>query len=272
MSNNKILIFSFLFIFNLCFAVKNPLPIVDPNHIQAFETIFTLLTPYNVNNYTKIRLGKKNDGGYIVPIEMLKKLESSYTYGAGNDISFEINLSKLNKNTVIRIYDHTSNYPKVIKNNIFFKKEGLAATQTKDLNTLFNHIKENQDQDKDILLKLDIEGAEWDILDKLDKSLLNNVIMIVIEFHHFEQVNKLPLYKRVLEKLHNSFTVFHIHPNNCSFILSVNNKNFPNVIEVTYINNKYVKSKRMLGAPLSDTREITNCPGFEGHFLNFWLI
>ncbi|CDK30808.1 FkbM family methyltransferase [Candidatus Babela massiliensis] len=139
------------------------------------------------------------------------------------------------------------------------------------LNTFYNHLNENKDNDKQLLLKIDIEGAEWDILDNLNEILLTNVAVLIVEFHGFEKINDILIFKRVLKKINNIFSVFHVHGNNCSNLLSVNSKLFPNVIEVTYINNNYINSKQQLNVPLNDTDNMINCFPWQGYNLNYWL-
>ena len=47
---------------------------------------------------------------------------------------------------------------------IHFKKEGLGPDKTENCNTLENYIVQNGDKNKKLILKMDVEGAEWDAL------------------------------------------------------------------------------------------------------------
>lgn len=248
------------------------LPITKLNTIPEFNAIFSLLAPFDIDTYTRLRLGKIYDGGYIMPKELIDKIERCYTYGAGDDVSFETSLNEVNKNIITRIYDHTTSFPDTITPNVFFKKEGLAAQKEGELNTFANHLHENGDADKSLLLKLDIEGAEWDVLDKLDDELLDKAVVLIVEFHWFRFINNIQLYTRVLEKISKKFTVFDVHGNNCVPILEINGKLFPDVVEITFVNNKHVNSKTPIKTVLVDKDTTTlNCPTVDNYTLDFWL-
>ncbi|MFM7471319.1 MAG: FkbM family methyltransferase [Nodosilinea sp.] len=51
------------------------------------------------------------------------------------------------------------------------------------------------------LLKIDIEGAELDLLDSLDSSTLQSIDQLTVEFHDFIDPSQLPLVKAAISKL-----------------------------------------------------------------------
>ena len=51
------------------------------------------------------------------------------------------------------------------------------------------------------LLKIDIEGAELDLLDGLSKDFFARVATITVEFHDFLNINDLPRIKSVIQKM-----------------------------------------------------------------------
>lgn len=244
---------------------------IQPNDIKKYQKIFKLLTPYKVDDLNKIRFGNQfGDGGYIVPKELISKIERCYTYGVGADISFETYLTSFNKNIIVKMFDHTVNYPKQINSNIYFKKEGLSFKKMPDLNTLSAHLFENNDLEKKILLKIDIEGAEWDILDELNVKILQKAVIFIVELHWFHQVQNLDKFTKVLQKLNKFFTIYHLHGNNCATLLEINGKKLPDVLEVTYINNSYIFKKAPFLDPLPTPLDAGNCDPND-HMLKFWL-
>lgn len=268
------LILSFSFLTNTT-TQKNPAftdnILQKPLESPYFDEIFKLLQPQFIDNYSKIRLGKINDGGYIVPSELLDHATRCYTYGVADDISFETDLSALKEDIIIRTFDHTVSYPQEIKPNIFFKKEGLAPEKTDDKNTLLSHVTENNDIEEKIILKIDIEGAEWPALEQIsEKFLKNNVVMLVIELHWFINLNNAEKYLTILKKLDNIFKIFHFHANNCGRFFNINGKLFPNVFEVTYINKNYITSSHPDSTSLPLALDSTNCKLADDYQLNFW--
>jgi len=61
-----------------------------------------------------VRIGKNNDGGYLVCKNSLKETELLISFGIGNDFSFEENFFKLKK-VSIHAYDPSINYKFFIK-------------------------------------------------------------------------------------------------------------------------------------------------------------
>lgn len=268
MVNFQIYFFSLIIFFNV---ISEP---IDLGHIKEFNNIFKFLTPYKINNLSEIRLGRLNDGGYFVPQEMLNSIFRCYNYGVADDISFEQELVKINPRAIVRSYDHTVEYPEKINDNIFFKKEGISAYKTEQLNSLYNHLAENNDLNKNILLKMDIEGAEWEILDKINPAIFSQIPVMVVEFHWFKNTELAMYYENILNKISKYFTPFYVHGNNCSNLLKVNNKLFPDVIEATYINNKYVEIKKIRDAIIesNETVNAINSPYWEvGLKLDYWI-
>ena len=168
--------------------------------------------------YNLIRLGKNNDGGYLVEKNSLLNSESLISFGINLDWSFEKDFFKL-KDRPIHCYDHTIKYSflKKVSRNSFFKffnkkyhsisglKEifsniklyksyknffsgkvvhfesaiGLGKNLA-DMNSVFNRINSNK-----IFLKIDIEGSEYRVLHDLI-NYQNKIIGLIIEFHNVD--------------------------------------------------------------------------------------
>ncbi len=60
--------------------------------------------------YNLIRLGKNNDGGYLVSENSIKNSNKLISMGIKNDWSFERDFCKKNKNIKIYLYDNTLNF------------------------------------------------------------------------------------------------------------------------------------------------------------------
>ena len=60
------------------------------------------------SEYELIRLGRNNDGSYLVSKNLLSSSEYLITLGIGSDWSFEKDFNKKNKNTKIFCYDSNS--------------------------------------------------------------------------------------------------------------------------------------------------------------------
>ena len=120
------------------------------------------------------------------------------------------------------------------KNVQLFKKKVVKNKENSKeitLKNIFNEISEN----KNNLLKIDIEGGEYQIINEVCNES-SKIEMLIIEFHWINK-NKETFFECV-KKLNDSFQIIHIHANNYNKIKQEDY--FFDVIELTLINKKNV--------------------------------
>ena len=78
--------------------------------------------------------------------------------------------------------------------------------------TLENQIRKNGDIGRRVIIKMDIEGAEWDSLLAAPDELLSSIPQIAMEMHGFDD----PKVLKVLSKLKRNFYLVNLHFNNWS--------------------------------------------------------
>ncbi len=231
---------------------------------------FEFLRPYRVNS--KIRLGRPKDGGYVLENDSLDHIDVVYSYGVGWEVSFEKALYRRTKK-IIRVFDPTMfdlpNIPLNIKKGAFwitkylakvvyfqtylfmlpvmgyrikFYNEGLATKRVYKYDSFENHLTRFGDVGKKIMLKIDIEGGEYEILsdDRFIKAL-ENVAQIAIEIHDVEE--RFGDLEKILNKLSDRFSVVHFHANNFGGVFEIKGKMMPHTIELTLLNNSFIKNK-----------------------------
>jgi hypothetical protein len=89
-----------------------------------------------------------------------------------------------------------------------------------------------------LLLQMDIEGAEYKVLAFEDLKLIKRFAILVIEFHALQNMQFMPfseVLEAIFEKLYAHFVVVHAHPNNCCPSTQVGSVLIPNVLEVTFL-------------------------------------
>lgn len=195
--------------------------------------------------YDLLRIGKNNDGGYLVETSSIQNAKSLISFGIGKDWSFEMHLKKI-KNIPIFAYDHTieryeelpqfkSFFNKLRNNHFFRKKIGQILIENNtvsiekiinDLNLYFLGL------EVPFFLKIDIEGSEYVILDDLIK-FSKSISGIVIEFHDVH-IN-LDIILRFIKEI--DLDLCHIHANNWG---GVDSNNIPKVLELTFSRNPIV--------------------------------
>ena len=229
--------------------------------------MFNLFKIYDVG-FSKVRVGPKKDGGYILLNEHSKNINNLLSFGVEDNIDFELDFSKKFKPSFTKLYDHTvKKLPK--KNKFIFKKIGLGVKNSKNFKTLEN-ISKNFDDNN--ILKMDIEYDEWSIFERVDMNTLRKFKQIVVEFHlffleerdvdsrnkltpyfkefsknNYNKINKFLLcrYENVIKKLITNFTIFHISANNSLPLKKLFKKKFPQLLEVSFVRSDLIKQKKL---------------------------
>ena len=225
------------------------------------------LKPYHTNHSNLIRLGRKSDGGYVIDKRVIRKTRVVITCGLEAEWSFEKQFQEYNKNCKILAFDHTVNNKfwvdrflkdfvslllfrkikpyqiidvfKFVQYLIFFKGKNkhflkkIVSSKTKQNNQIT--ITEAIGDNKNIVLKVDIEGDEYKVLKEINDNF-DKLNLVIIEFHNLQK--NLKKIKDFIErtKLRN----IHINANNYGM---VDSKGIPQVIEMTLINPKKFKIK-----------------------------
>ena len=62
-----------------------------------------------------IRIGRSNDGGYVIPKKIFSICDGLLSYGINKDWSFEKDFWKRSPKAIIHCYDHTINFLSLLK-------------------------------------------------------------------------------------------------------------------------------------------------------------
>ena len=178
------------------------------------------------------RFGSLGDGGYIM-LDDLSDSDFLISAGIGDNISFENALSKYVSggvavdHTVPGFQSPTANFRIVLKK--------LTAVPEDNSVTLRQLIQDSPSYD--YILKLDIEGDEWVVLDTLLSADLKKFRQIIIEFHWLHSISdfaQFQLIYSVLRRLNLSHAIISASANNWGACGIVGGYELPDVIEVTY--------------------------------------
>ena len=151
-------------------------------NIKNNSSIYQLLKPKSILGKTKVRIGNHQDGGYIL-LNDFENIKIAYSFGINNDVTFDKDLA--DKNIDIFMYDHTIKRLPYENKRFHWKKIGLTDKIGKEnMKTLSELIKENRHTDeKNMILKIDIEGEEWNIFNNISIEILTQFKYILAEFH-----------------------------------------------------------------------------------------
>jgi hypothetical protein len=178
---------------------------LNPIFLPGFRK---LVIPYKTK-YTKKRYGAEGDSGYIYLEEPFNKSDIVYSYGldsAVEDISFDLACSDLNKQ--VFMYDASIEKPAENRKEFTFKKEFLTAEN------FSIHIKENDHENEtNMILKMDIEGSEYDCIYKNIDLVEKHFSQISIEVHNVHQYEKTKAQQDFWREILKRYNIYHIHGN-----------------------------------------------------------
>ena len=242
--------------------------------MELLDKKYNFLTPIKFKNLK--RYGRNADGGYVCEDNIVKNTNILITFGMGPDWSFELDYINDNASVKIFMYDYTvtvlpyikdvwkyfrrlitfrgklksltdrCNYLKnylnffKIKNVNFFSEKITYPIKNKidtDIDKVFSRIDLNKNTNgKSVVLKSDIEGSEFEIIDGIVKYS-NRIDALIFEFHWLDKNEK--IFLESIRKLQKFFDIAHIHGNNhCEKL----NTGLPITLEMTLINKKYSPS------------------------------
>ena len=191
-----------------------------------------------------IRLGPDGDGGYLLPDD-LDGIEYCFSPGVSTESGFEAALAERG----VRVYlaDFSVDGPAESHANFSFDKKFLGALSNETFMTL-DEWKAGRapDYDGDLILQMDIEGAEFETLFSASDQLLAQFRVMIIEFHYLQELFNKPFFilaSRVFQKLLQTHSVVHIHPNNCCGSIKGSGLEIPRVAEFTFHRNDRLEGK-----------------------------
>jgi hypothetical protein len=247
-------------------AIKIEFGEVDANRVlnllHLLRPKFEVLAPIK-------RFGSNHDGGYCL-IDDFVKVDGVISLGIGDNNTFDVEIAQFVP--IIEMYDHTIfEIPQEIPNGVFHKV-GISAIPSDGFTTI-GKILDNYPDTGNLILKIDIEGCEWEILDKISLEDLMRFTQIVGEFHDlFRYVNDLEFSKlvdRVLNKLEVTHSIYYVHANNWARHEVISGIHLPDVIEINFVRKdfNFLKSLDQSGTRIPS---YPNNP--EANELYFWNI
>lgn len=188
-----------------------------------------------------IRLGPTGDGGYLVPNDLVG-IEACFSPGVSTISGFEKDCADLG----IRVFlaDKSVDGPATPHDRFSFIKKYVGARTSDDFMTMDDWVDSALPKsESDLLLQMDIEGYEYETFLSMSSRLMQRFRIIVIEFHSLDLLWSKPFYQFAscaFEKILQTHTCVHIHPNNYAALLAKRSLDIPHVMEFTFLRNDRV--------------------------------
>ncbi|MCR5260974.1 MAG: hypothetical protein K6C94_03975 [Candidatus Gastranaerophilales bacterium] len=237
---------------------------------SCFCKMYDLLLPYLLvykvkNNGKPLKLIRISWDSYVSPVIALQKADAILSYGIAWDIHYEDKISRFfKKNTYafdcgISTIDNLLTEPNPY---LFFKSECIGTDKfivtergqksSQKIHTFSQKLKELNLENKKIYLKMDIAGAEIEVLPEILKYADNLTGMSVVI--RLESTDRLIKFRDILKQFDKDFILIARNGirdesvDNCKCAYVKNE--FSNAISLTYINKKFADEKHL---PLKQT-------------------
>ncbi len=187
------------------------------------------------------RYGSVADGGYVIPINAVNKSQFLISGGIETNNDFEIELANLG---ILGIQvDNSIDTPPKDHKNLTFKRATLGGKDgilIDDLLKSFNPTWQG-------LLKLDIEGSEYETLSEVKSFERFTAISLELHYLHKIVVDEFwGVFKNVLDKFTQNHSVVFLTPNNCCGFSVIGGVPIPNVLEVTWARNDLIDGRKFM--------------------------
>jgi hypothetical protein len=186
----------------------------SPTVSEVRAALLEELQPVTLKNCTLKRYGGAHDGGYLMCENLAGGVESVYSYGIATEDKWGCDVSR---QFVVPIhqYDCFTPHRPICEGGHFVFHDECVGPRAETINaqpfdTLPSQIARNGDAGKRLLVKIDIEGAEWDSLIATPDAVLDTIDQMPMELHGTDEAKFVELLRRLKRQFH----LVNLHFNN----------------------------------------------------------
>lgn len=199
--------------------------------------MFEEIQPIRLANCELERFGEERDGGYLLCANLLGEVKAGYSYGIsgydqwGCDVSSRLGVR-------VHQYDCFNLAEPVCRtgDTVFHPEcigDSLRVEEGRPFDTLANQIRTNGDEGKHLVVKMDVEGAEWDSFLGTPPEVFQRIDQMAVEFHGFDEGR----FILAMMKLKEHFYVANLHWNN--YACDAGKPPFPSwAYEILFVNKR----------------------------------
>jgi hypothetical protein len=216
----------------LSFVDAFPTGLTDPSDV---ESLIHKLRPISTDK-EMIRIGPEGDGGYLIPDD-LRDIEACFSPGVDLISGFEKACADMGMKVFMA--DKSVDRPAESHDSFQFTKKYIGATTNDGFMTIDKWVTDSlPGSEGDLLLQIDIEGSEYETFLGASDSLMGRFRIVVAEFHELDKLFSRPFFQlasSTFEKILQTHTCVHIHPNNCCGSIKKDHLEIPRVAEFTFL-------------------------------------
>lgn len=202
---------------------------------NGINAIYELLKPVD-NGHNLIRIGGLNDGGYLLPEDLIG-VEVCFSPGVASNWSFENELFQEFCVPSV-MYDASVDRPIDLPDIHIFYKKFIGASSFKNYISVEKVVNVDlQQYSGDLIAQIDIEGGEYSLLNSISVDTLLRFRILVVELHELDRwIEKRFFYENispVLEKIFLTHDLVHSHINKNGGSFRYRGSKAPKVVELT---------------------------------------
>lgn len=204
---------------------------------ERLHALARLIRPITSDSLRLVRVGGDHDGGYVMADDF-DGVVGAISIGVGPDVTWDRAIS--DRGIRVAMFDPTvRRLPERVERGQFFRVgigQASGSSTYRPLPELVTMA--NLPGHGDLLLKVDVEGAEWPSFERVEASHLQRCRQLAFEFHGLGALHDTASADRiltVLASLSAHHAPIHVHANNYDDLVRFDGNWFPNAIEVTYL-------------------------------------
>ena len=162
----------------------------DDDAARIRGRLFAAIQPVHVINCELARVGAPNDGGYLLCANLLMDVTAGYSYGIegrdewGCEIAHKLAVA-------VHEYDcFDLREPACPNGRLIFHPECVGPRRSiqdgRPFDSIAGQLKRNGDRRRRLVIKIDVEGAEWDSFLATPDSVFRRIDQLIVEFHGVE--------------------------------------------------------------------------------------
>lgn len=220
--------------------VRNHLDVQRTVDVADIRSAIAPWRPKALADQELVRLGSTADGGYLLPSDF-RKCRSLVSPGVGDNNSFERAFQEQVPDSQVFQIDGTIDKVPAGLSNSHYKKINLGSFDSEvaiSLSSWMREIQSEHEAQGPFLLQMDIEGAEYSSITATPSSTLDQFNIVLVELHGLDRLTNfdfLERFKLFSEKLLETHTVVHLHPNNRRSIKTYDDFQIHPTLEATLV-------------------------------------
>jgi hypothetical protein len=195
-----------------CRGADAPLSPAERTAIR--QELFSELQPVKLADCEFTRVGEATDGGYVMCKNLIARSQAIYSYGINGEDNWGCSVSRMTSLPVHQYDCFNTKRPSCEGAQPVFHEECVGPARVTEEGRLFDTVAaqmaKNGDAGKRIVLKMDVEGAEWPSFLAMPDSTLEKIDQLSVEFHGVDERR----FVEVIRKLKKTFHLVNVHYNN----------------------------------------------------------